>query len=138
MLMKRLLMMMLLVMATMGVNAQVYVCTGDNVLVRKGPGKNYPVNEGFTNWYQTKKRYGRLCKGDIVALASERKNGYIRVYNLGGGNGDYNLGWVSAQYLKRACNKCENTDWFLKVTSNYIPACRTCGRRAFSDNEQYP
>lgn len=130
--MKRIIIMMLLVLATISANAQIYICTGDNVLVREGPGTNYPINGGFNNYYQTKIRYGRLCKGDIVSYHGQRKNGYMFVYNMGGGNGSYNCGWVSVKYFRQACRKCQNTDWFSNL-SQYVSACRTCGRRSFSD-----
>ena len=104
MLMKRLLMMMLLVMATMGVNAQriVYFCSGDNVNVRKGPGKNYGVIYG-----ESQGAYVQLFKKQGAESDGKIKNGFVHVKAYYGPTGAQSVwGWVSLQYMKKGVQKC--------------------------------
>ena len=122
--MKRILMLLLLVMATMGANAQfrngqALVCTGNNVNVRKGPGKNY----GNIIWeYQGMNERAQLMKGDAVKYLGKKKNGFIYVRDL---SVDYrfNFGdaWVSAQYF-RAGKKCRHCGG-----DGLLGVCPECG-----------
>ena len=124
--MKRILMLMLFVMATMVANAQyrngqVLVCTGDNVNVRKGPGKNYGVVYNGCSL-----SYDQLFKGEEVKYAGKTRNGFIYVnYNSGStiGCSEKAYGWVSNQYLKsrntRKCPACNGKGYFNRPCKDY-------------------
>ena len=94
-------MMILVVMTTMYANAQYYkgqvlTCTGNNVNVRKGPGKNYGVL--IDDLCETK---CQLFKGDNVKYAGKSKNGFVYVIFWSGystGTTRELYGWVSQQY----------------------------------------
>ena len=105
--MKRFSIMMVLLLAVMTANAQHdgYVCTGNNVNVREGPGKNYPIFDVE----QGRKR--QLFKGDVVTNMGKKKNGFVLVNGPLEWGGDERDGWVSAQYLRPVtlCKKCFGT-----------------------------
>ena len=114
--MKRFMMMLLLVMATMGANAQtIYKVTGTNVNVRSGPGKNYSVLTFYG--YDGDKKW-QLDKTDKVRYLGKKQNGfmYIEAFMPSGGSAtpDLEKGWVSAQYLKLAkkCTNCNGMGFF--------------------------
>jgi len=113
------------VMATLSANAQYrrgqrFVCTGNNVNVRTGPGKNYGVatisncmacNGRQRSYSICNGRAGRtkfqLMKGDgydpdwyQITYNGKSKNGslYVDIYEDHEGTGG--TGWVSAQYLR--------------------------------------
>ena len=94
-------------MTVVSANAQRrgYVCTGNNVNVRTGPGKNYSVvvyNSAVT----------QMFKGCVAQNLGKKRNGFIYVGFL-----DRSFlpsiipikGWVSAQYLRAVtlCSKCD-------------------------------
>lgn len=94
--MKRLFLILLLVFTFVGMDAQkYYVCTGNSVYLRIGPGKSYePVT------YYSGPKEGRpifLYKGTRMMYVGPTKNGYARVnaYHDGG----YDQGWVATQYM---------------------------------------
>ncbi|MBR6181485.1 MAG: hypothetical protein IKR05_11670 [Prevotella sp.] len=106
--------------------------TGNHVNVREGAGGKYAVNDAFC-------MKGYLNKGDVVAGLPPAKNGFIQVYNLGGGNGSYNFGWVSAQYLKPACKACNKLSFNpIFNSSKYFPKCKVCGRKAICWDQNLP
>ena len=96
--MKRLVLTSLLVFTFIAMCAQArYVCTGNSVYLRTGPGKSY---EPVTYWSGPKE--GRpvfLYKGGRLDYVGPTRNGYARVnaYHDGG----YDQGWVATQYMKR-------------------------------------
>ena len=95
-----------------------YRVTKNNVNVREGAGKNYPVQDdgnGFGNKLQ-------LSKGDIV-VGDKKKNGFVFV----SWQGQYLYeGWVSAQFLTPAkvCAKCKGKGGFGKC-----PVCKGQGAK---------
>ena len=88
------------------VEAQTYYrCTGNNVNVRKGPGKNYAVllyeYAGFSQKQQ-------ISKGCVVKFLGQKKNGFMHVEDAyPWQRTTFGQGWVSAQYLVPA-TKCTN------------------------------
>ncbi|MBR5639324.1 MAG: SH3 domain-containing protein [Muribaculaceae bacterium] len=95
--MKRLFFISLLLFAFVTMDAQTYyVCTGNSVYLRIGPGKSYePVT------YYSGPKEGRpifLYKGTRMMYVGPTKNGYARVnaYHDRG----YDQGWVSTQYIR--------------------------------------
>lgn len=108
--MKRLLFVLMSLFFMLGVNAQKvqhdgFVCTGNNVNVRTGPGKNfavYDVGDGHKR---------QLSKGDVVANCGKKENGFCLVQGPLEWGGDERDGWVSAQYLRPVtlCSKCFGT-----------------------------
>ena len=73
--MKRISVVLLLMIAALAANAQQkgYVCTGNYVNVRTGPGKNFEVYDSDTSHKR------QLSKGDVVANCGKRKNGFCLV-----------------------------------------------------------
>ena len=67
--------------------SQIYVSTGSNVNVRKGPGKNYSVQF-------------QLQKGDKVYFTGKKQNGFMKVTNISSSPITWQ-GWVSERYLKQ-------------------------------------
>ena len=100
--MKRLFFISLLLLAFVAMDAQTYyVCTGNSVYLRIGPGKSY---EPVTYYHGPKE--GRpifLYKGTRMMYVGPTKNGYARVnaYHDRG----YDQGWVSTQYMRREGTK---------------------------------
>jgi len=66
--------------------SQIYVCTGTNVNVRKGPRTNYSVQF-------------QLQKGDKVYFTGKKQNGFMKVENIASSSTTWQ-GWVSARYLR--------------------------------------
>ena len=95
--MKRLILISLMFFAFVTMDAQkYYVCTGNSVYLRIGPGKSYePVTYSFGP------KEGRpifLNKGSRMMYVGPTKNGYARVnaYHERG----YDQGWVATQYMR--------------------------------------
>ena len=121
--MKKSILLCLLLCFTLGASAQTYYkCTGDNVNVRKGPGKNYGNVEGWEACNMSGSV--QLCKGDKVKFLGVKKNGFMKVEdaNLDGLMRCWGEGWVSAQYLTpmKKCDKCHG-----EGTNGH--ECRECG-----------
>ena len=107
--MKRLLLTLLVVMSAATINAQqYYACTGNNVNIRKGPGKNYGVIQQI--WKNCGVGDGYMeCEHEtgnyVIEYRGKKKNVFILVAAMGEGlNGE---GWMSAQYLKPVCRYCD-------------------------------
>lgn len=118
-------------------------CTGNNVNVRVGPGKNYKV---LTNYNGDKVQ---LMKGDGVGIGFDecehetgncvleyegrRKNGFMEVSYLGEGTNIH--GWVSEQYLKRVCRWCDGYpktyDDCDKENPTLLRVCKKCNGRGY-------
>ena len=95
----------LFVMLTANAQHDGFVCTGNNVNVRTGPGKNYAI-------YDTGDGHKRqLSKGDVVANRGKKKNGFCLIQGPLEWGGDERDGWVSAQYLRPVtlCKICFGT-----------------------------
>ena len=114
-------MMAFLTMVAIADAQTVYHCTGDNVNVRTGPGKNYAVmmNEGFRTKCQ-------LFKDSYVRYAGKQKNGftYVKFLNCGmtAASCYPDYGWVSSQYLKamtRRCPSCGGKGYFNRPCTEY-------------------
>lgn len=95
--MKRLFLISLLVFTFVAMDAQkYYVCTGNSVYLRIGPGKSYePVT------YYSGPKEGRpifLYKGTRMMYVGPTKNGYalVNAYHERG----YDQGWVATQYIR--------------------------------------
>ena len=97
------LLMLLFVMVTVNAQHKGFVCTGNNVNVRTGPGKNYAVYDINTGHKR------QLSKGDVVVNRRKKKNRFCLIQGPLEWGGDERVGWVSAQYLRPVtlCPKCE-------------------------------
>lgn len=134
--MKRLFLLTLILVTTLSVNAQTFfTCTGDNVNVRKGPGKNYRV------MLSECEEKCQLYKGKTVKYLGKTQNGFSYVrFSMGcsfGGCGTIipMKGWVSSQYLKkvaRLCPECNGVGYFnqpcheFEGPSDGHPMCCPC------------
>ena len=95
--MKKLISLILCIFVTTLSYAQtIYESTGDNVNVRKGPGKQY----GNVYYNIARPSRAQLKRGEQVQYLGVTKNGFMKVAHPDdiwqGGSG-----WVSAQYLRR-------------------------------------
>jgi len=123
--MRRNMMIFLLVLAPLSVNAQnMYRVTGNNVNVRKGPGKNYAVLT-WEDFYGKEQKW-QLDKTDVVRYLGKKKNGfmYVEAYQpVAGSIGqDIERGWVSTEYLKlmtRKCHSCNGRGYFNRPCDEY-------------------
>ena len=133
--MKRILMLFLVVISTMAVYAQSkgFISTGQNVNVRTGPGKNYPVDSSWGPRIQ-------LSKGDIVSYEGKTKNGfhYVRIVKyrgsfLSGDISNTNSGWVSSQFLSpvKICNSCGGSGEDYNSSIGALDTCRKCRGKGY-------
>ena len=147
--MKRIIFLLLVVMATMSVDAQEYYrSTGNNVNIRKGPGKTYAIEESgaFSLPYVGRGEKAKLLKGDMVKYLGKKKNGYMFVEVIGcapDGYLVYNEGWVYGKYITNdtLCPECNGKGQFEGKCQNeyhkeieyingfYCPSCscKKCG-----------
>ena len=124
-------------------NGDYLACTGNNVNMRTGPGKNYRVQTHYMN------QKVQLMKGDGVGDGYEEcehetgnnvlvylgvtRNGFMKVGFYGEG---INIeGWVSAQYLKKVCPWCEGYpktyDDCDKENPRLLRVCKKCKGRGY-------
>ncbi len=125
--MKKITILFLLFFAVMTANAQHdgFVCTGNHVNVRTGPGKEYPV------WDEGKRQ---LSKGDVVTDMKETKNGFCRVAGPLEWGGDERDGWVYAQYLRPVtlCARCFGTgNANVAKVDIYLVTCPKCKGKGY-------
>ncbi len=130
--MKKILLICMMLMTVITVNAQEkgFVCTGNNVNVRTGPSKNYPVYDGGVG--TNGKR--QLFKGDVVRDCGKRKNGFCLVQGALEWGGDERDGWVSAQYLRPVilCKTCFGTgDENIGEVDIDLITCRKCKGKGY-------
>lgn len=103
-----------------------FVSTGNNVNVRKGPGKNYPV----IFWEGQKLQ---LEKNEVVYDKGKRRNGfcYVTVNKVIPTVAVFTYdGWVSAQYLRPVtlCPECGGSGCVGDIEElKDCPRCKTKG-----------
>ena len=133
--MKKIVWMCVLWFTAISINAQKaqqrgYVCTGNNVNVRTGPGKSYPIYDG--GYGPGGKR--QLFKGDVVLDCGKKKNGFCLIIGALEWGGDERDGWVSAQYLRPVilCPVCDGTK-SENISKDEIDLinCRNCKGKGF-------
>lgn len=145
--MKKCVLMCIMALMSLSVSAQkngdYLACTGNNVNMRTGPGKNYRVQTHYMN------QKVQLMKGDGVGDGYEEcehetgnnvlvylgvtRNGFMKVGFYGEG---INIeGWVSAQYLKKVCPWCEGYpktyDDCDKENPRLLRVCKKCKGRGY-------
>lgn len=112
--MKKSLFVLLLMVISMGAFAQkCYKLTGDNVYVRKGPGKNYAQVHWSGAYGSPENEPVMLSKGAYVYSRGAAKNGFIPVSEIGASM-FWVEGWISAKYLAPAakCRTCNGKGYF--------------------------
>lgn len=107
--------MVMMTLFVVSANAQKYYrSTGDRVIVRSGPGKNYRQikDEG---WLQPV----YLGKGEIVSFEGAKRNGFVKIGSMS--LKMFWTGWASAQYLTPAvkCQACNGRG----TTGRVCPEC---------------
>lgn len=128
--MKRITIVLMLLFVMLTINAQHngFVCTGNNVNVRTGPGKNYPVYDSNT----PQKR--QLSKGDVVKNCGKKKNGFCLIQGPLEWGGDERDGWVSAQYLRPVtlCPECDGyKDVNIAEIDIELETCEKCNGKGY-------
>ncbi len=128
--MKRLpiLLMSLFVMVTVNAQHNGFVCTGNNVNVRTGPGKKYAVYDVNIG------RKRQLSKGDVVENRGKKKNGFCLIQGPLEWGGDERDGWVSAQYLRPVtlCPKCKGyKDINIAKVDIELDTCDKCNGKGY-------
>jgi len=115
--MKRITFLLLMVMTIMGAKAQYrkgqcLVCTGNNVNIRKGPGKNYPIlsyDRYKTQLFKRNTVRHSLWSASVqIEYLGKKQNNFLYVH-IQGIDGDClpcEDVWVSADYLK-PCPRCK-------------------------------
>ena len=119
--------MLLLAAITANAQGKGFVCTGNHVNVRTGPGKNYSIYDRGDGTYR------QLSKGDVVEYCGKKKNGFILIRQLGWGE-DERDGWVSAQYLRSVvlCPQCDGTkDENVGEVDIDLITCRKCKGKGY-------
>ena len=128
--MKRLSFVLLLLFAAITVSAQHngYVCTGNYVNVRTGPGKNYAVYDIETGHKR------QLSKGDVVMNCGKKKNGFCLIQGPLEWGGDERDGWVSADYLRPVtlCPECNGyKDINIAEVDIDLDTCPKCNGKGY-------
>lgn len=118
--MKKFLFFLLFLCASVGANAQNvhYRVTGDRVIARTGPGKQYKQATYSNQAFDGRPAY--LYKEDVMEGAGEVRNGYMKVVYCDCNGGEENTSfdddyaWVSVQYLKKMapCPNCKGKGFF--------------------------
>jgi len=120
--------MLLFVMMTVNAQHKGFVCTGNNVNVRTGPGKNYSVYDNNTDHKR------QLSKGDVVINCGKKKNGFYLIQGPLEWGGDERDGWVSAQYLRPVtlCPKCKGyKDINIAEIDIELATCDKCNGKGY-------
>ena len=104
--MKRITIILLAILSSITAMSQTrgYISTGQNVNVRTGPGKQYPLAKEEMSGEKC-----QLDKGMLVIDKGVSKNGFRKIYISSAIYEYFCEGWVSEQYLKpvRLCSKCK-------------------------------
>ncbi len=123
----------LFVMLTAYAQNDGYVCTGNYVNVRTGPGKNYPVYDSDTDHKR------QLSKGDVVKNCGKKKNGFCLVQGPLEWGGDERDGWVSADYL-RPVKLCPQCDGYKDVNDGEVDinlvTCDKCNGKGYVSRQK--
>ena len=148
--MKRIVLLIVVVMTTLCAEAQYkkdqhFYCTGNNVNIRKGPGKNYPVftyteyNSGAKKKFQLMKHQGLNIGMGLdgffyITYLGQRKNGFLHVTtgswwfnNMKEENMAFLDGWVSEKYLKPVCKSCDGYGFTEYMGEIKCPRCHGRG-----------
>ena len=128
--MKRIAIVLMLLFTVLVVNAQHkgFVCTGNNVNVRTGPGMNYPVYDSNTDHKR------QLSKGDVVRNCGVKKKGFCLIQGPLEWGGDERDGWVSAQYLRPVtlCPECDGyKDVNIAEVDIELDTCKRCNGKGY-------
>ena len=124
--MKRFLLLFAVMFSAASMSAQKYfVCTGNNVTVRTGPGKNYKVIRGWGRAVVPGQDKIKLGYGELVYNEGVRRNGYIKV-SSSSMSVIWENGWIPAILLKPAkmCSQCKGKG----KTGRICPECQGEGR----------
>ncbi len=128
--MKRITILLMLLLAVVTANAQQrgFVCTGNHVNVRKGPGKNYGMVCEVPHDLQTKVQ---MQKGSIGVYLGKKRNGFNYVRVICNTVGEFD-GWVSAQYLRPVtiCPRCKG--WGEVQIGDYLDNCPKCKGKGYT------
>lgn len=107
---------------------QGFISTGQNVNVRMGPGKKYPLaKEDFSD------DECQLDRGQLVTYLGRRQNGFYLV-EVSSMITEYHCkGWVAAQYLKpvKICPACKGEGYTEIEGFCEGKKCRRCGTRGY-------
>ena len=134
--MKRFIFLCIVFFVSVSINAQktppFLICTGDNVLVRQGPGADYKTLPVYGSWYdETTQKFhlfksgSRKMKNDKVQIISlgEEVNGFLKVVvYFYDGMDHYVGGWVTAKYFS-VCPQCNGNG----KRGDMSPGCSKCG-----------
>ena len=113
-----------------GANAQKqgFISTGQNVNVRTGPGKQYPLaKEDFSE------EPCQLDKGMLVRYLGKKKNGFCYVEVSSMITEYYCKGWVSAKYLRpvKLCPRCNGEGYTDVEGFCEGKKCTRCGTKGY-------
>ena len=121
---------LLAIISLAGFAQKEYICTGNNVNVRTGPGMNYPVQQAPGGNCSRGKI--QLFKGERYTFTGERRNGFMKIEGTECWPTGY--GWVSAQYLRPVilCPVCDGTK-SENISKDEIDLikCRKCKGKGF-------
>ena len=118
-----------------------YVCIGNKVNVRTGPGLNYSVimredgtkmqlnkGEGKTNFYEDNPL--PTTYNSYIFYEGEKKNGFIKIFHFW--FGFETTGWVSEQYLRPVCPSCKGVKTYRTMDSQRpVTICKKCHGRGY-------
>jgi len=129
-LMKRILLLLVMMLSFAGANAQKqgFISTGQNVNVRTGPGKQYPLaKEDFSE------EPCQLDKGMLVRYLGKKKNGFCYVEVSSMITEYYCKGWVSAKYLRpvKLCPRCNGEGYTDVEGFCEGKKCTRCGTKGY-------
>ena len=147
--MKRFILSIVMIITVLSVAAQrkgdSFVCIGDKVNVRTGPGTNYPVCQlslaiiaecdgseynGETQKQQLFKGYGTELTH--IEYLGKHENGFLFVNCYEEGEGFGGKGWVFAKYLRPQCDACEGYP-IIRNSDGTITRCRKCNGKGYFD-----
>ena len=113
-------------------NINGFISTGQNVNVRKGPGKNHPVID--SEWGKI-----QLDKGEVVCDKGKTRNGFRNVSVtklIFGSVVNVYEGWVSMKYLTpvTVCPECYGTGYVGEIEN--MQTCKQCNEKGFINSKR--